>query len=189
LGDGGPATSAGLNYPQGIAVDSAGNILIADSQDHRIRKVTPDGIITTVAGSSPLPGPGGFSGDGGPALNAQLNYPTDVAVDRTGNLYIADSSNNRIRKVSPDGIISTIAGNGTAGYSGDCGLATSASFSFPSALAVDAGGNIYVADSGNNAVRILRPASERFHPMGDRFPASVKKISSIMINRGNWGVR
>jgi len=157
LGDGGPATSAQLNYPQGLAVDAGGNIFIADSQDHRIRKVTPAGIITTVAGSSPLPGKGGFSGDGGPAVNAQLNCPTDVAVDRAGNLYIADYENQRIRRVSPDGIISTIAGNGTQGYSGDGGPATRASLWWPTALAVDAAGNIYVADSGNNAIRVLRP--------------------------------
>jgi hypothetical protein len=157
LGDGGPATSAQLNYPQGLAVDVAGNIFIADSQDHRIRKVTPDGIITTVAGSSPLPGKGGFSGDGGPAVDAQLNYPVDVAVDGAGNLYIADYGNNRIRKVSPDGTISTIAGDGTQGYSGDGGLATNASLWYPSALAVDDAGDIYVVDSANNAIRILRP--------------------------------
>ena len=157
LGDGGPATNAGVNGPQGLTVDAAGNIFIADSQNHRIRKVTPGGIITTVAGSSPLPGPGGFSGDGGPAVNAQLNYPVDVAVDRTGNLYIADYENQRIRRVSPDGIISTIAGNGTGGYSGDGGPATTASLCYPSALAVDGAGNIYVADSCNNAIRILRP--------------------------------
>jgi NHL repeat len=161
LGDGGPATSAGLNYPQGLAVDTAGDIFIADSQDHRIRRVTPGEIITTVVGSSPVPGKGGFSGDDGPALDAQLNYPTDVAVDGDGNLYIADSENQRIRKVSPDGIISTIAGNGTPGYSGDHGPATRASLCFPSALAVDSAGNIYVADGGNNAIRILRPVPHR----------------------------
>ena len=157
LGDGGPATSAQLAGPQGVAVDTAGNIFIADSQNHRIRKITPDGIITTVAGSSPLPGRGGFSGDGGPAVNAQLNYPIDVAVDGAGNLYIADYENQRIRRVSPDGIISTISGDGTPGYSGDGGPATRASLCLPSALAVDGAGNIYVADSCNNAIRILRP--------------------------------
>lgn len=149
--------SAQLARPSGVAVDEAGNLFIADSQDHRIRKVTPDGIIATVAGNSPLPGPGGFSGDGGPAVNAQLNYPIDVAVDRAGNLYIADYSNNRIRRVSPDGIISTIAGNDTQGYSGDGGPATRASLWWPRALTVDGAGNIYVADSGNDAIRVLRP--------------------------------
>jgi sugar lactone lactonase YvrE len=178
LGDGGPATSAQLNSPGGVAVDAAGNIFIADSQDHRIRKVTPGGNITTVAGSSPFvvgnsPGvqgfQGGFSGDGGPAVNAELNYPVDVAVDRGGNLYIADYENQRIRRVSPDGIISTIAGNGTPGYSGDGGPATSASLTRPSALAVDAAGNIYVADGGNNAIRVLKPANPPVH--GEARPA------------------
>ena len=153
--------SAQLARPSGVAVDEAGNLFIAESQDHRIRKVTPDGIITTVAGNSPLPGPGGFSGDGGPAVNAQLNYPIDVAVDRAGNLYIADYSNHRIRRVSPDGIISTIAGNGTRGYSGDGGPATRASLWWPRALAMDGAGDIYVADSGNNAIRVLQPARRR----------------------------
>jgi sugar lactone lactonase YvrE len=165
LGDGGPATSALLMGPQGVAVDSAGNIFIADSGDHRIRKITPDGIITTVAGNSPLPSypagavQGGFSGDGGPAVNAQLNYPIDVAVDGAGNLYIADYENHRIRKISPDGIITTIAGDGTAGYSGDGGPAIRASIGGEGmmALAVDGAGNVYVADQTNNAIRILRP--------------------------------
>ncbi len=151
-------------------MDAAGNIFIADSQDQRIRKVTPGGIITTVAGSSPLPGQGGFSGDDGPAVDAQLNYPVDVAVDGAGNLYIAHYENQRIRRVSPDGIIRTIAGNGTLGYSGDGGPATRASLCFPSALAVDGAGNIYVADSCNNAIRILRPTTGRLHPRGGRFP-------------------
>ena len=160
LGDGGPAASARLVGPQGVAVDTRGNILIADTGDNRIRKVTPGGIITTVAGSSPVgtnPGQGGFSGDGGPAIDAQLSVPADVAVDGAGNVYIADYGNNRIRKVSQDGIITTIAGNGTQGYSGDGGPATRASFLWPSALAVDSAGNIYVVDTGNNAIRVLRP--------------------------------
>jgi sugar lactone lactonase YvrE len=163
LGDGGPATSAQLMGPQGVAVDAAGNIFIADTDNHRIRKVTPGGIITTLAGNSPVgeyPGAvqGGFSGDGGPAIDAQLSFPMDVAADGAGNLYIADWGNNRIRKVSSDGIITTIAGDGTLGYSGDGGLGTKASLSGPSALAVDSAGNVYVADQGNGAIRVLRPA-------------------------------
>ncbi|HKE22335.1 MAG TPA: hypothetical protein VKB88_08090 [Bryobacteraceae bacterium] len=176
LGDGGPATGAQLSNPQGVAVDNAGNIFIADSQDHRIRKATPGGTITTVAGNSPPiagnpGGPlyfhGGFSGDGGPAVDAQLYYPTDVAVDYSGNLYLADYENNRIRWVSPDGIITTIAGNGAQGYSGDGGPATGASLSLPSSLAVDGAGNIYVADSGNGAIRILKPVKGLVHTGGD----------------------
>jgi NHL repeat len=165
LGDGGPAVGARLVGPQGVAVDTGGNIFIADTNDNRIRKVTPDGIITTVAGNSPAgPNPGiqgGFSGDGGPAIDAQLSFPTDVAVDGAGNFYIADYGNNRIRKVSQEGIITTIAGNGIQGYSGDGGPATRASLSEPSALAVDSAGNIYVADTGNNAIRVLRPVDRR----------------------------
>jgi sugar lactone lactonase YvrE len=164
LGDGGPATSAGLMGPQGVAVDADGNIFIADTYHHRIRKVTPDGIITTVAGSGPpsaYPGDnqGGFAGDGGPAIDAQLKFPLDVVVDGAGNLYIADWGNNRIRRVAPDGIITTVAGNGIQGYSGDGGLSIRASISSPNALAVDGSGNIYVADSANNAIRILQPVA------------------------------
>ena len=105
-GDGGPATSAQLSDADGVAVDWAGNLFIADST--RIRKVTPDGIITTVAGNGNFV----FAGDGGPAANAQLSYVEGLAVDGAGNLYLADSANFRIRKVSPDGIITTVAGNG-----------------------------------------------------------------------------
>ena len=170
-GDGGPATSAQLAYSDGVALDDAGSLYIADTQNHRIRKVTPDGIISTIAGSSATtsnmgccsPSPGGFSGDGGPAIDAQLSFPGAVAVDGAGNVYIADWGNDRVRKVSIDGIITTIAGNGIQGYSGDGGPATRASLSGPSALAIDGAGNVYVADSGNNAIRILRPTNERLH--------------------------
>ena len=139
-GDNGPATSAQLNHPLGVAVDSAGNLYIADYWNNRIRKVS-NGVITTVAGN----GNAGFSGDNGPATSAQLNYPTGVAVDSAGNLYIADSHNNRIRKVS-NGMITTVAGNGTSGFSGDNGPATSAQLYAPEGVAVDAAGNLYIAD-------------------------------------------
>jgi sugar lactone lactonase YvrE len=154
-GDGGLATDAQLTYPTAVALDNSGNLFIADPDTGRIRMVSSDGIITTVAG-------GGFAGlgDGGPATSAQLNEPSGIAVDGAGNLFIADWGNNRVRKVSPDGIITTIAGNGIQDYSGDGGLASSASISGPTALAVDGGGNIYVADSGNNAIRILQPVGQ-----------------------------
>jgi uncharacterized protein (TIGR03437 family) len=217
-GDGGPATSAQLRGPHDVAVDSAGDLFIVDSGNQRIRKVTPDGIISTAAGN----GKAGFSGDDGPAVNAALSIwddcdgpvgdiavdgagglfladtdngrvreispsgiittvagggsslgdggpatsaqlsPSNVALDGAGNLFIADSYYNRIRKVSRDGTLTTVAGNGPwgdqGGYSGDGGPAISAALSGPHGIAVDGAGNVYVADSGNNAVRVLRPA-------------------------------
>jgi len=153
-GDGGPATAASLNGPQGVAVDAAGNLYIADGDNWRIRKVTPGGTIATVAGS----GHQGYSGDGGPATAASLSYPSGVAVDAAGNLYIADRLNNRIRKVTPSGTIATVAGNGQSGYSGDGGPATAASLSYPSGVAVDAAGNLYIADPGNSRIRKVTPA-------------------------------
>ena len=148
-GDGGQATSAQLYYPEGIAVDGQGNVYIADEYNHRIRKVTPDGIITTVAGTGTL----GYSGDGGQATSAQLNYPYGVAVDGQGNVYIADDDNNRIRKVTTDGIITTVAGTGTAGDTGDGGQATSAQIYDPYAVAVDAQGNLYIGEDSGHRVR------------------------------------
>jgi uncharacterized protein (TIGR03437 family) len=146
-GDGGPATGAKLNQPMGIAIDSAGDLYIADFSNNRIRKVS-NGVITTVAGT----GQSGFSGDGGPATSAQLNSPLGLAVDRAGDLYIADYGNHRIRKVS-SGVITTVAGNGTQGGSGDGGPATGAALNSPWAVAVDPAGDLYVADYGNHRVR------------------------------------
>ena len=165
-GDGGPATSAEL-IPYGVAVDSGGNLYIADGFNHRVRKVS-NGVITTVAGD----GVPGFSGDNGPAISAQLGYPSDVAVDSAGNLYIADDANNRIRKVS-NGVIVTVAGNGTAGYSGDGGPATSAELSLPAVIAVDSAGNVYIGDP-NGTVRVLTPPSCTYSvsPTALQFPTS-----------------
>jgi uncharacterized protein (TIGR03437 family) len=146
-GDGGPATSAELYGPQGVAVDAFGNLFIADFDNCRIRKVSASGIISTVAGN----GTAGFSGDGGPATSAELYGPRGVAVDATGNLFIADK--NRVRKVSASGIITTVAGNGTPGFSGDGGPATSASLNTPNAVVVDAAGNLFIADTANNRIR------------------------------------
>jgi uncharacterized protein (TIGR03437 family) len=147
LGDNGPATSAQLNLPYGVAVDSAGSLYIGDWGNNRIRKVA-NGVITTVAGT----GTRGFSGDNGPAIGAQLANPEGVAVDSAGDLYIADLGNSSIRKVSA-GIITTVAGNGTSGFSGDGGPATSAQLHLPYGVAVDSTGNLYIGDSGNNRVR------------------------------------
>ncbi|MBI6545429.1 MAG: hypothetical protein HY692_01460, partial [Cyanobacteria bacterium NC_groundwater_1444_Ag_S-0.65um_54_12] len=123
--------------------DSGGNLYIADAFNNRIRKVSNTGIITTVAGN----GKGGYSGDGGLATSAQLHNPTGVAVDSGGNLYIADAFNKRIRKVSNTGTITTVAGDGVPSYSGDGGPATSARLSKPSGVAIDSGGNLYIADT------------------------------------------
>jgi sugar lactone lactonase YvrE len=151
-GDDTIATSAQLASPKGVAVDTSGNLYIADSNNSVIRKVSSSGIITTVAGIG-VTGSGGYSGDNGPATSAHLTGPTSVAVDASGNLYIADYYNHRIRKVSSTGIITTVAGNGLSGYSGDNGAAVSAQLSYPQAVAVDTTSNIYIADSGNHRIR------------------------------------
>jgi uncharacterized protein (TIGR03437 family) len=149
FGDGGSAMSAQVNNPWDVTVDAGGNIFIADSNNLRVRKVTPDGIITTIAGN----GSADFFGDGGPATSAQLRVPDAVAVDVAGNIYVADTANNRIRKVDTAGTISTIAGTGQPGFSGDDGPATAARISRPRGIAVDAFGNLYIADVGNNRIR------------------------------------
>ena len=156
-GDGGPATAAQIACPSGVAVDPSGNLYVSDSRNNRIRRVSTAGIITTVAGSGPANSGGSFSGDGGPATAAMLWGPTSVAIDALGNLYISDTGNNRVRKVSPSGIITTVAGSGTinasAGFSGDGGPATTAQLSFPFGVTVDASGNLLIADYANNRVR------------------------------------
>jgi RHS repeat-associated protein len=151
-GDGGPATSASIRQ-RGIAVDGQGNLFIADTVKNRVRKVDPQGIITTVAGT----GVSGFSGDGGPATSARLSGPNDVEVDAQGNLFIADNFNFRIRKVSPSGIITTVAGNGTFGDSGDNGPAIQAQFRFPQDLAVAPDGSLYIADFQSHRIRRISP--------------------------------
>ena len=149
-GDNGAATQTDLNQPFGLAVDAAGDVYIADSQNHCVRVVTPDGNIHAVAGT---PAASGYSGDGGPARNAKLNMPLGIALDAAGNLYIADSGNNVIRMVSTSGTISTIAGNGGRGSSGDGGPATSAQLNKPEGILVDSGGAVYFSDYFNNRVR------------------------------------
>ena len=158
-GDEGYATNATLNSPNGVALDSSGDIYIADTNNDVIRKVTASNdIIMTVAGS----GSAGYSGDKGAATSAKLTIPDSVAVDSSGNIYIADTGNNVIREASASsGDIATIAGNGTSGYSGDNGAATSAKLSIPNGVAVDSSGNTYVADTGNNVIReIVASSSE-----------------------------
>jgi uncharacterized protein (TIGR03437 family) len=191
VGDGGPALQAAISDAEGVAIDSAGNIFLADANDHRVRKITPDGLIATIAGD----GWPGFRGDGGPASASRLNTPYGIAADTAGNLYIADLGNNRVRKVALDGTISTVpgtdsllaprnvalgsdgslyisefngnrvqhlrtdgvleivAGTGSAGFGGDGGPAIAALLSSPAGLAFDSAGNLYIADSGNSRIR------------------------------------
>lgn len=152
-GDAGAGNSAWgeLYEPQGVALDSAGNLYIADTQNHRIRMLAPGGAISTIAGT----GNAGFSGDGGAAAAAELNAPSQVAVDTSGNVYIADTLNHRVRLVTTDGNIATIAGTGDAAYNGDDGPAVQVALSAPGGVALDGQGNVYVADTGNNRVRML----------------------------------
>ena len=154
-GDNGPATSAQLYFPKGVAVDSTGNIYIADTTNYIIRKVNISGIITTFAGT---PGMAGYSGDGGPAVSAQLANVAGLAVDATGALYIADNGNNVIRKVALNGTISTVAGNGVQGFSGNGGPATAAAMFFPNAIAFDTAGNMYIAEPPNESIRKVSPS-------------------------------
>lgn len=148
-GDNISSSSAQVGGPTGIATDTAGNIYFCDQTNNRIRKIAPNGMITTVVGT----GVGGFSGDGGPALNAKIAWPYDVAIDRSGNLYIADMMNKRIRKVSTSGIITTIAGTGVAGYNGDNIPAVTAQLNNAFSVAVDTIGNVYIGDVSNNRIR------------------------------------
>ena len=164
-GDNGPATDAQLAGPSGVALDRAGNLYTTDLGNQRIRKIA-NGVITTVAGN----GATGYSGDNGPALSAQLNLspvgcpnnrcdaqlPAGIAVDAAGNLYFADSGNHSVRKIS-NGVITTLAGNGTAGFGGDTGPSNTSLLNTPSGIAVDAAGKVYIADSGNNRIRVLIP--------------------------------
>jgi len=153
-GDGGPATQAAINGAPAIATDSFGNLYIADQNNNRVRRVDPKGVITTVAGN----GTQGFSGDGGPAAQAELNYPAGVCTDAAGNLYIGDVGNFRIRKVDTSGKITTVAGNGVQGGGGDGGPAVQASMYIPIRCVVDATGNLYVTDQSGQKIRMISPA-------------------------------
>jgi DNA-binding beta-propeller fold protein YncE len=150
-GEGVKALESSFAFPCDVRLDSKGNIFVADLENHRIRKITRDGIVTTVAGT----GVPGYSGDGGPALDAQLNSPWGILIDKDDNLLIADSNNDAIRKVGSDGIIHTLAGNGQEGYEGDGGPATSAKLNTPQSLAIDAAGRIYIGDEHNDAIRVV----------------------------------
>ena len=154
-GDSGQAQNASLSFPTSVAVDSSGNIYIADSGNNRVRRiaaqgvVTGDGTITTFAGN----GNAISSGDGGQATSAGLNRPYALAFDRNGNLYIGELNGNRVRRVTPSGIISTVAGTGAQGFSGDGGQAVNAQIARVNSIAIDSTGNLFIADSLNNRIR------------------------------------
>jgi hypothetical protein len=160
-GDAGPAVQATLDSPQSVAVDSSGDVFIADTYNNVIREVTPNGTISTFAGN----GTAGYGGDNGPATSAQLTSPSGVAVDSLGNVYIADSGNDVIRRVSTGGTITTVAGNyaadqsngGAGGFSGNGGPATSAQLNSPQGVALDQAGDLFIADTFNNAIREVTP--------------------------------
>ena len=153
-----------LHWPTGVAVDGLGNVYIADTVDHRIRRVDAGGTLTTIAGI----GESGFSGDGGPAVEARLNHPRGVAVDEAGNVYIADTWNQRIRRVDPSGGITTVAGIGEGSDSGGAGSATEAVLDWPVGVAVDGSGNLYIADTYNNRIRRVDTSGSPHHHCGDR---------------------
>ncbi len=148
-GDNGPALKAAFNFPAGLCLDQAGNLYVADRNNHRVRRIDTLGIVTTVAGT----GTPDWGGDGGPAVEAHLNYPSDLICDGKGNLYISDRSNNRIRKVDARGTISTVVGLGLPEFGGDFGPATDAFLKYPFGIDLDQKGNLYIADRGNNRIR------------------------------------
>ena len=192
-GDGGPALKAKLQVPASLLHDKKGHLYIADRKNHVVRKIDSKGIITTIAGN----GTAGFSGDGGPARKASLNFPSGLAMDSKGNLYISDRSNNRIRVVTPKGIISTFAGNGMEGYGGDAGPALKAKIDRPFGLAIDKKDNLFIADRRNNRVRKVTPSGiitsvagdGGFFFMGDNGPAyraSIAGPTGVAVdNQGN----
>jgi uncharacterized protein (TIGR03437 family) len=195
-GDNIPGTQAKLNSPWRVTIDPAGNLYIADSGNDRIRKLAPNGIITSVAGT----GKAGYSGDGGPATSATLNFPEQAELDAYGNLYIADSGNNVVRRIGTNGVITTVAGNGfgaiednnndeLGGYAGDGGPATKAELSGPVSLAIDPSDNLWISDQGNNVVRYVSAATglistvagiyNRYNYTGDGGPASKATFNTL----------
>ncbi len=176
-GDGGAATNASISVPEGVAVDGSGNLLIADTDNNRIRKVYTNGIITTFAGN----GNAGYSGDGGAPTNASLSFPEGVAVDASGNMFIADTGNQRIREVNANGIITTIAGNGNYGYFGDNVAATNATLSTPDAVVLDPSGNLFIADTDSQRIRKV-PGNGPSLSINNILPANFGTYSILIIN-------
>jgi streptogramin lyase len=181
-GDGGPAAEASLHRPHGVVLGAAGNLYIADTDNHRIRKVDPAGIITTVAGD----GESRYLGDGGPAARASLHRPCGVAMGADGSLFIADRYNHCLRKVDPAGVMSTLAGTGEAGYSGDGGAAVEARLTYPHGVAVGADGIPYIADTANHRVRTVDPAGIITTVAGDGRPGFAGDGGPAEKSRLNW---
>ncbi len=183
-GDGGPAAKARVGGIGGIAFDAAGNLYFSDYLNNAIRRISPDGMISTIAG-----GRQGYSGDGGPAAKAQLNNPQGLAFDPQGNLLIADQGNNRVRKIAPDGIISTVAGDGRPALAGDGGPATLASLS-PFSVAADALGNIFIADSNNNRARWIGSDGiiHSLGAVGSAAHLSLAPDGTLLLVEGVWGL-
>jgi sugar lactone lactonase YvrE len=182
-GDGGVATNATFASPDGLMVDNAGNLLIADADNNCIRKVDTNGIITTVAGN----GTAGYSGDGAEATNAMLSGPSYVTVDNTGNLFISDRGNVRIREVDTNGIITTVAGDGTSGYFGNGGPAASAASYYPSGVAVDSVGNLFIADADNYRIRKVAaaiPSNLQTLTIGNITTNNIGNYSAVISNSG-----
>ena len=189
-GDGGSPIYAQIHWPTAVALDRAGNVYFADALNNTIRKIS-SGIITTVAGTGfgSGTGHGDFTGDGAAATAAKLSFPTGVAVDKIGNIYIADQKNNRVRRVDTSGTISTVAGNGGAAYTGDGAAAASAQLSGPTRVVLDTFGNIYIADAGNNAIRKIDVTTGNISTIagtgvagynGDAVPANTSQLNNPM---------
>ena len=159
---GSTGTAGKLSSPNGLAFDVFGALYIADSGHQSVDKFVLPSVFSLFAGNQNA----GFSGDGGPAISAKLNKPTGIVIDAAGNMYVADTNNSRIRKITPDGIINTIAGKGGANYGGDGGIATSALLSFPHSIAVSPNGTVYIADTGNQVIRTLVPTFPAIYPNG-----------------------